>query len=138
MKIEIINYSNLLLDDLIKKSEYDNDAGIDVRLTKDIVINPFSTLTIPCGFGLKLPTGVMAQLITRSSISKHNVVIGNAPIDSSYTGEIHIMISNNSEKTLTYSKGERLAQLVITPIINFDLVEKLTVRGTNGLGSSGK
>lgn len=138
MKIEIINYSDLIIDDLIKKSPYDNDAGVDIRLIDDIVIKPFETVTIGCGFGLKLPAGVMAQCITRSSISKHNAVIGNAPIDASYTGEIHLMISNNSKNELFYTKGERLAQLVIVPIINFDIVEKLNLRETAGLGSSGK
>ena len=80
----------------------------------------------------------MAQMITRSSISKKNITIGNAPIDASYTGEIHMMVSNNSNETLEFEVGERLAQLVIIPIINFDIVESLKLRGTNGLRSSGK
>ena len=80
----------------------------------------------------------MAQIITRSSISKQNITIGNAPIDSSYTGEIHLMISNNSNKPVMFEKGNRVAQLVIIPIINYELVEKLNTRGDNGLGSSGK
>lgn len=138
MKIEIIKYCELPTDELIKKSEYDNDAGIDIKLKENIILHPFTTETIDCGFGLKLPTGVMAQMITRSSISKRNIVIGNAPIDASYTGEIHLMVSNNSEETIEFIKGERLAQLVIIPIITFDLVEKLNIRGNNGLGSSGK
>ena len=87
---------------------------------------------------MKLPTGVMAQVITRSSISKQNITIGNAPIDASYTGEIHMMVSNNSEHWAHFDKGERLAQLVIIPIINFKLVDSLKLRGQNGLGSSGK
>ena len=138
MKIEVIKYSDLPLDELIKKSEYDNDAGIDVRLKEKITIAPNSTKTVGCGFGLKLPTGVRAQMLTRSSISKKNITIGNAPIDASYTGEIHMMVSNNSNETLEFEVGERLAQLVIIPIINFDIVESLKLRGTNGLGSSGK
>ena len=138
MKIEIIKYCKLDINELIKKSDYDNDAGIDIKIKEDITIEPFSTVTIACGFGLKLPTGVMAQMITRSSISKRNIVIGNAPIDASYTGEIHLMVSNNSNEKTSFNKGERLAQLVIIPIITFDLVEKLNVRGNNGLGSSGK
>lgn len=138
MKIEIIKYCELDINELVKKSEYDNDAGIDIKLKEDIYIGAFQTVTIDCGFGLKLPTGVMAQMITRSSISKRNIVIGNAPIDSSYTGEIHLMVSNNSDESRVFNKGDRLAQLVIIPIITFDLVEKLNVRGNNGLGSSGK
>lgn len=138
MKIEIIKYCELDINELIKKSDYDNDAGIDIKIKEDVTIEPFSTITIDCGFGLKLPTGVMAQMITRSSISKRNIVIGNAPIDASYTGEIHLMISNNSNEKTSFNKGERLAQLVIIPVITFDLVEKLNVRGNNGLGSSGK
>ena len=80
----------------------------------------------------------MAQIITRSSISKKNIVIGNAPIDASYTGEIHMMVSNNSNDEIHFEKGERLAQLVIIPIITFSLVDSLKTRGSNGLGSSGK
>lgn len=138
MKIEIIKYSALDLKEMIKESEYDNDAGVDIRLIEDITIAPQSTVTVGCGFGLKLPTGVMAQIITRSSISKQNITIGNAPIDSSYTGEIHMMVSNNSNNELQFKTGERLAQLVILPIINFKLVDNLNLRGQNGLGSSGK
>jgi len=138
MKIEVIKYSALDLKDMIKESEYDNDAGVDIRLTEDLTIAPQSTVTVGCGFGLKLPTGVMAQVITRSSISKQNITIGNAPIDASYTGEIHMMVSNNSDKELSFKRGDRLAQLVILPIITFKLVDSLKLRGQNGLGSSGK
>ena len=138
MKIEVIKYSALDLEDMIKESEYDNDAGVDIRLIEDLTIAPQSTVTVNCGFGLKLPTGVMAQIITRSSISKQNITIGNAPIDASYTGEIHMMVSNNSNKELNFKCGDRLAQLVIIPIITFKLVDSLKLRGQNGLGSSGK
>lgn len=138
MKIEVIKYSALDLEDMIKESEYDNDAGVDIRLIEDLTIAPQSTVTVNCGFGLKLPTGVMAQIITRSSISKQNIIIGNAPIDASYTGEIHMMVSNNSNKELSFKRGDRLAQLVIIPIITFKLVDSLKLRGQNGLGSSGK
>ena len=138
MKIEVIKYSALDLNEMIKESEYDNDAGVDIRLIEDLTIAPQSTVTVGCGFGLKLPTGVMAQVITRSSISKQNITIGNAPIDASYTGEIHLMVSNNSDKELSFKRGDRLAQLVILPIINFKLVDSLKLRGQNGLGSSGK
>lgn len=138
MKIEIIKYCDLDNTDLFKKSQYDNDAGIDIKLIDNISIAPHTTDTVGCGFGLKLPTGVMAQMITRSSISKQNIVIGNAPIDASYTGEIHLMISNNSDKWMHFEKGDRVAQLVILPIITFDLVDELVLRGNAGLGSSGK
>ena len=138
MKIELINYANVPIENMIKESPYDNDAGIDIRLREKITIAPHSTSTIGCGFGLKLPAGVMAQVITRSSISKQNITIGNAPIDASYIGEIHMMVSNNSEHWVHFDKGERLAQLVIIPIINFKLVDNLNLRNENGLGSSGK
>ena len=138
MKIEVIKYCDLDIDSLVRKSNYDNDAGIDIRLKEQVTIAPQTTATVGCGFGLKLPAGVMAQMITRSSISKMNITIGNAPIDASYTGEIHLMISNNSNKEITFESGERVAQLVIIPIVNFDIVEELKTRGNNGLGSSGK
>ena len=138
MKIEVIKYSALDLNEMIKESDYDNDAGIDIRLKEKIEIARHPTVTVGCGFGLKLPTGVMAQVITRSSISKQNITIGNAPIDASYTGEIHMMVSNNSDKELSFNCGDRLAQLVIIPIINFKLVDSLKRRDQNGLGSSGK
>lgn len=138
MKVEYIPYSDLDINYITKVSDYDNDAGLDIRLIHALTIAPHSTETIGCGFGLKLPAGVMAQIITRSSISKKNIVIGNAPIDSSYTGEIHMMVSNNSDEELHFEIGERLAQLVIIPIINFKLVKELNTREANGLGSSGK
>jgi dUTP pyrophosphatase len=138
MKIEYIPYSDLDINYITKVSDYDNDAGLDIRLIHPLTIAPHSTETVGCGFGLKLPAGVMAQIITRSSISKKNITIGNAPIDASYTGEIHMMVSNNSDEQLYFEVGERLAQLVVIPIINFELVKELNTRDTNGLGSSGK
>lgn len=138
MKIEYIPYSALDINYITKVSDYDNDAGLDIRLIHSLTIAPHSTETVGCGFGLKLPAGVMAQIITRSSISKKNITIGNAPIDASYTGEIHMMVSNNSDEELHFEIGERLAQLVVIPIINFELVKELNTRDTNGLGSSGK
>jgi dUTP pyrophosphatase len=138
MKVEFIKYTDLPMDELIQASPYDNDAGLDIKLKETIVIGPNNTYTIGCGFGLRLPAGVMAQMITRSSISKQNITIGNAPIDASYTGEIHLMISNNSNKPVMFEKGNRVAQLVMIPIINYEIVEKLNTRGDNGLGSSGK
>ena len=61
MKIEYINYTELDINDLVKISEYDNDAGIDIRLKEELTIAPHSTSTVGCGFGLKLPAGVYSS-----------------------------------------------------------------------------
>jgi len=118
------------------------DAGADVYATKDTIIDANSVVKIPLGFGISLPDGYMGLVMPRSSMAVKGLTAEMPPIDSSYTGEINAIITNNTDEDLFVAEGDRIAQLVIVPIIipdfiteeEFDGHEK---RGANGFGSTG-
>lgn len=116
-----------------------NDAGADVRATKDVIIAPGSTVKIPLGFGLELPDGFMGVIFDRSSVSAKGITSHNAPIDSGYTGEVHAILTNgNTNEFFRIEKGDRIAQLVIQPIVLATFTtEDGEQRGSSAFGSTG-
>ena len=135
MKIEIIKFDNF---NKPFRAHY-NDAGADVYSTQNIEIPAHTTVKIPLGFGLKIPTGFMGCIYPRSSYACKGIISHIPPIDSGYTGEIHAIISNLTNESFTIAKGDRVGQLVITPIYICEFVESLgEERGTSGFGSSGR
>lgn len=137
MKIQYIDYG--LDKDLFPKKNYEYDAGVDIFLNNKLNIKAHSTVCAPLGFGVKVPAGSMLQIIERSSIAKLGFITHQSPIDADYTGEIHLIITNLTNNNMTFSKGQKIAQLVMTPITYFEIIEdNFERRNTNGLGSSGK
>lgn len=101
--------------------------------------------SIPTGVSLELPTGLEAQIRPRSGLArKYGVTVLNAPgtIDSDYRGEIIVLLINHSTSPYTIEAGERIAQLVIAPVLQatFTVVETLkpTERNLQGFGHTGK
>lgn len=134
MNIEIINYGYKNLP----KRQYDNDAGADVFVTKDFTLEPHETKRVPLGFGLRLPAGVMAFVAPRSGLSSKGISCELAPIDASYTGEIHAIVVNNTDAKVEFSENDRVGQLLLVPVLIPTLVENMKTRGDNGFGSTGK
>jgi dUTP pyrophosphatase len=135
MKIKILNYG------YVKKPfrAHENDAGADVYAIDRINIEPGRTRKIPLGFGLEVPIGYAAYVIPRSSLASKGIASEIPPVDSGYTGEIHAIITNHSSDTFRIEKGDRIAQLVIMPVIVADFVEEFgEVRADGGFGSTGK
>ena len=122
-------------------------AGMDVRacLEDSITLKPGSTVLIPLGFAMHIKdVDVTALIIPRSGLgSKHGIVLGNLVglIDSDYQGELMVPAWNRSQEDFTISSGDRIAQMVIVPVIqaNFNIVDDFekTERGEGGFGSSG-
>ena len=122
-------------------------AGMDVRacLEDDIILKPGKTEMIKLGFAMHIQDpNVAALIIPRSGLgSKHGIVLGNLVglIDSDYQGELMVPAWNRSEDDFKISSGDRIAQMVIAPVIqaNFELVDEFekTERGEKGFGSSG-
>ena len=122
-------------------------AGMDVRacLEDSIILTPGSTVLIPLGFAMHIKdVDVTALIIPRSGLgSKHGIVLGNLVglIDSDYQGELMVPAWNRSQEDFTISSGDRIAQMVIVPVIqaNFNIVDDFekTERGEGGFGSSG-
>ena len=138
MKVKMINFGYKKLP----FRAHANDAGADVHVCfhdcdgADIL--PHTTVKIPLGLGLVLPDGYMACVYPRSGLSSKGIVCELPPIDSGYRGEIHAIVSNLSDKTFTVNNGDRIGQLVITPVIVADFItEDIKERGASAFGSTG-
>ena len=122
------------------------DAGADLTSTIDFTLEPGQRARIPTGISIALPDGYVALIHPRSGLAlKHGVTLVNTPgtIDAGYRGEIAcILINHDAKESISFSKGDRIAQLVIQKVerANFIEVEELpgSGRGSGGFGSSGK
>ena len=123
-------------------------AAYDLRYTpKDgdsIVVRPNDTEVLPTGLSIELPEGYAALVCSRSGLAaKHGIQVLNAPgvIDSDYRGEIGVILHNTSDYSVIFRAGDRIAQLMIVPVLSVDWVsvEALgeTDRGNGGFGSTG-
>lgn len=124
----------------------DGSAGLDLYLMEDVVLPPIKSekliSIIPMGFAVEIPFGYEGQIRPRSSTSKLSVYVMGT-IDSDYRGEVSVMAVNlNFSKPIIFRKGERIAQMVITPVrrVIMEVVDELspTLRGAGGFGSTGK
>jgi dUTP pyrophosphatase len=121
-------------------------AGMDLHaaLGPDVIINPGDVGLIPTGLEMAIPPGFEGQLRPRSGLAvKQRIGVPNAPatIDSDYRGEIRVPLINLGQMPFTVSRGMRIAQLVIAPVVRvtWDEVAELppTARGRGGFGHSG-
>ena len=122
-------------------------AGMDLRayLPKDyIILQPGQRAPIPTGLYIELPQGYEAQVRSRSGLSiKNGLVVLNAPgtVDSDYRGEICVILMNMGSEEVTIHNGDRIAQLVIAPVVQVEIEEVLklgdTERGEGGFGHTG-
>ena len=120
------------------------DAGVDLHATKDVIVHPMDRTLIPTGIAIQLPRGVEAQVRSRSGLAlKKGIFVLNSPgtIDSGYTGEIGVILFNTTNESFCVKRGDRIAQLVFSPVYQaeFKEVDELeeTERGGGGFGSTG-
>ena len=122
-------------------------AGADLYacLENPVTIEPGKTVFVPTGIAMEIPKGYAGLAYARSGLAcKQDLAPANkvGVIDSDYRGEFMIALHNHGSQTRTVSHGDRIAQLVITPVYTpgFAEVEELseTQRGTGGFGSTGK
>ena len=126
----------------------DGSAGMDMRacLDEPLELGPGDTHLIPTGLAIHVAdTGLAAVLLPRSGLGhKHGVVLGNLVglIDSDYQGQVFVSCWNRGEKTFIVEPGERIAQMVIVPVVRaeFDIVEDFDTsdRGAGGFGHTGR
>ena len=135
MKIKVIDFGYTHLPN----RAHENDAGADVYSTKKCVVFPHSVEKIPLGLGLELPDGYAAFVFPRSGLSSKGIVCELPPIDSGYRGEIHAIVSNVSDVPYHINEGDRIGQLVVTPVVIADFVtDKGEERGAGAFASTGK
>ncbi len=124
-----------------------DSAGLDLRACTDeeICIMPGETAVLPTGLAVALPEGSVGLVFGRSGLGiRHGIVPANAVgvIDADYRGEIMVGLANHSAEPYIIVPGDRIAQLVILPVLtpSIEAVDQLseTVRGAGGLGSTGK
>ena len=121
-------------------------SGMDVRAAVEgpVAIAPGEIKLIPTGLFVAVPPGYEVQVRPRSGLAlKHGISVVNSPgtIDSDYRGEVKILMLNVGAEPFTIKRGDRIAQLVISPVVRAEwkLVDDLsgTERGAGGFGSTG-
>jgi dUTP pyrophosphatase len=131
---------------LLPKYETRGAAGADVRavLAQPLVIKPGERVLVPTGLAMEIPFGYEVQVRPRSGMSfKTSLMVLNAPgtIDSDYRGEVKIILGNLGSSDEVINHGDRIAQLVLAPVVQALYVaeEQLseTLRGAGGFGSTG-
>ena len=121
-----------------------SDAGMDVRSVRELVIPPGGRALVPTGLVVNLPAGYEAQVRPRSGLAlKAGVTVLNSPgtIDAGYRGEIGVILANFGQDDFKVNVGDRIAQLVIAPVLQPVVIEATEVdstdRGAGGFGSTG-
>ena len=131
----------------IPKYETDGASGMDLVafLDKPVLIMPGKSELVPTGLSIAIPDNTEVQIRPRSGLAaKKNISVLNTPgtIDSDYRGEIKVILYNHGSEKFTVNDGDRIAQMVLVPVIkaDFEEVESLpiTLRGDGGFGSTGK
>jgi dUTP pyrophosphatase len=129
------------------KYKTDGSSGVDLSafLDKEVVIKPNSSELIPTGLQVAIPEELEIQIRPRSGLAaKESIGVLNSPgtIDSDYRGELKIILFNHGKEDFIINNGDRIAQMVLVPIVKmeFEEVDSLpsTVRGQGGFGSTGK
>ena len=120
-------------------------AGLDLRAAEAATLKPGTRYLMPTGLAIALPPHHEAQVRPRSGLAvKHGVTVLNTPgtIDEDYRGEIQVLLINHGHEDFVIHRGDRIAQMVIAPVVHAHLVEVASLdetdRGTGGFGSSGK
>jgi dUTP pyrophosphatase len=126
----------------------EGSAGLDLRacIYQDLILKPGSVELIPSGIAIYIADpGYASMILPRSGLGhKHGIVLGNLVglIDSDYQGQILVSCWNRGDKIFTIAPGERIAQLIIVPVLraNFEVVTDFTAseRGGGGFGHTGR
>ena len=128
--------------------ETDQAAGMDLRAAvaedSPVVLAPGERTAIPTGLAIALPAGFEAQVRPRSGLAlKAGVTALNSPgtIDADYRGEIKVILINHGAESVTFRRGDRIAQMVVAPVTRAHWLEvdglDDTARGAGGFGSTG-
>lgn len=120
-------------------------AAVDLVSVESLTLQPMERGLVATGFAIEIPEGYEAQVRPRSGWAlKQGITLPNSPgtIDSDYRGEIKVIIQNLGSEPFEIQKGDRIAQMVIAPVlqVQFEEVDQLseTSRGEGGFGSTGK
>jgi dUTP pyrophosphatase len=124
-------------------------AGLDLLAAvpeeAPLILAPRQRALVPTGLSIALPPGHEAQIRPRSGLAlKHGITVLNAPgtVDADYRGEVSVLMINHGDAPFAIRRGERIAQMVIAPVAQVELVPavslSVTERGSGGYGSTGR
>lgn len=146
MTVEKVRFKKLSENAVVPSYGTAYSAGADLysAMEEDVIIAPETTKFIKTGIAIEIPEGLVGLIYARSGMAcKKGLAPANkvGVIDSDYRGEIMVALYNHSDSAVTVAKGDRIAQLVLTPYIkaDFEEADELddTVRGDGGFGSTG-
>ena len=141
----VIKIKKLNEDAIIPKYQTAGAAGFDLHSVEEVTITAGNQKMICIGIAVEIPLNTELQIRPRSGLAASNMLsITNSPgtIDSDYRGELKVILINHDIKSFQVMKGDRIAQAVLSPVIQGDIIEveelSETVRGVGGYGSTGK
>lgn len=150
MKVKkLLKYKKLNENAISPTRSHDGDLGYDLYAVKGVTIpaqggwGATARRMVHTGVGFQFPPGWGGLLKDRSSMASRGLYITGGVIDNGYTGEIIIVLNNDTGQQQRISKGDKIAQMVLIPVANFELeeVDQLIThddRGVSGFGSTGK
>jgi dUTP pyrophosphatase len=117
-------------------------AGYDLKSTIGVIIQPWSRAIVPTGWAMTVPKGTYGRVAPRSGLAARNSIdVAAGVVDRDYTGEVKVILVNNSDIEFKVNVGDRIAQLIIEAIANPKIVIvpdlSETSRGSGGFGSTG-
>jgi len=137
----------LFKDVAIPKYETSGSSGLDLEayINNEIILKPGQRTLVPTGIAVAIPDDLEIQIRPRSGLAfKQGISVLNTPgtIDSDYRGEIKVILINLGQENFAIKKFQRIAQMIICPIIKVTLLETeelpITIRGKSGFGSTGQ
>ena len=139
----VLNVKKLDEDAIIPTKANRSDAGYDFYASHGTILQKHAHKLIKTGISMAIPEGYVGLIWPRSGMAyKHGIDVFAGVIDSSYRGEIGVVLYNSQYSNYSIEKGDRIAQILFQKIEDFDLhvVDNLddSIRGTGGFGSSGK
>jgi dUTP pyrophosphatase len=139
----IIKFQKLFKDTILPSYAHQGDAGMDLYSREDKVLKPGEIYAFKLGFALEIPNGYFARVLDRSGLAyKYGLHCLAGVVDAGYRGEYIAIIMNLSKKAYKIEEGERIAQMLILPVVTAKIKEVNELsdseRGKGGLGASGK
>ena len=141
MKIPVLRLDSELP---MPQRAHPGDAGVDLHARVDAVLAAGKWGMIPTGIAIAIPDGYVGLVAPRSGLAAlHGVSVVNGPgvVDAGYRGEINVILINQGHEPVVFSRGDRIAQLVVVPVAIPELTEvdelPESARGRGGFGSSG-
>jgi len=139
MKIERIHENATL-----PQYAHEGDSGLDLYAVEDTIIEPGQRVLVKTGIKIQLPPNTEAQIRPKSGLAlKKGITVLNTPgtVDEGYRGEIGVILINHSDTTYNVETGQKIAQMVIMPVVRVAVEEvpslDETARGEGGFGSTG-